>query len=83
MWRRIMKDMKDVKITVCFGRGGAQYEVSLQLDDGATCGEVVKSLLHSLDLPQRHDEKGGWRLVEYWRGRRGKVTGRELCSCSL
>ena len=69
--------MKDVKITVCRGRGGGggQYEVALQVDESVTSGDVVRSLLHSLDLPQEQQRVGGkggaWRLVECWRSWEG------------
>ena len=61
--------MKDVRITVDLDSRRGKYEVSLQLDDGITCGETVRLLLESLDLQQGSQRpRGRWQLVERWRG---------------
>ena len=59
--------MKDVRITVDLGSRRGQYEVSLQLDVGVTCGETLQLLLDSLELLQGSHRKGRWQLIEKWR----------------
>ena len=63
--------MKDVRITVDLGSGRGRYEVNLQLDGSITSGETVQLLLDSLELQQQQQSswrKGGWQLVERWKG---------------
>lgn len=49
---------------VVLSNGHSARRISLDVEEHASCSEVLESLLHWLEVPAR--DKGAWHLAERW-----------------